>query len=165
MVFNILPCSTRECNEQHRLWIKVQGVDKKQRNEAAMKALSLVGLEAYAFNATRNFQEVCNKESDLLVLCSDPDILLMDEAFSIRSIDTSPNARRVDVDPNTLQTILFITHDLNEALRIGDRVCILRDGYVVQIGTAEEILTKPADAYVAEFVQDVDQGRLLMWNQ
>jgi glycine betaine/proline transport system ATP-binding protein len=59
------------------------------------------------------------------------------------------------------KTILFITHDLNEALRIGDRVCIMKDGAVVQIGTPEEILTKPATGYVAEFVQDVDQGRVI----
>jgi glycine betaine/proline transport system ATP-binding protein len=59
------------------------------------------------------------------------------------------------------KTILFITHDLNEALRIGDRVCIMKDGYVVQIGTPEEILTEPATGYVAEFVQDVDQGRVI----
>ncbi|HCW00750.1 MAG TPA: glycine/betaine ABC transporter ATP-binding protein, partial [Acidimicrobiaceae bacterium] len=59
------------------------------------------------------------------------------------------------------KTILFITHDLNEALRIGNRVCILRDGKVIQIGTPEEILTQPADGYVAEFVQDVDQGRVI----
>jgi glycine betaine/proline transport system ATP-binding protein len=59
------------------------------------------------------------------------------------------------------KTILFITHDLNEALRIGDRVCIMKDGVVVQIGTPEEILTQPATGYVAEFVQDVDQGRVI----
>ena len=87
----------------------------------------------------------------------------MDEAFS--ALD--PLIRRQMQDELMLiqselhKTILFITHDLNEALRIGDRVCILRDGYVVQIGTAEEILTQPADAYVAEFVQDVDQGRVI----
>ena len=60
------------------------------------------------------------------------------------------------------KTILFITHDLNEALRIGDRVCIMRGGRIVQIGTPEEILTKPATGYVAEFVQDVDQGRVIL---
>ena len=96
-------------------------------------------------------------------LASDPDVLLMDEAFS--ALD--PLIRRQMQDEmmaiqNDLQkTILFITHDLNEALRIGDRVCIMKDGAVVQIGTPEEILTKPATGYVAEFVQDVDQGRVI----
>jgi glycine betaine/proline transport system ATP-binding protein len=67
----------------------------------------------------------------------------------------------MDIQNELRKTILFITHDLNEALRIGDRVCIMRDGAVVQIGTPEEILTEPATAYVAEFVQDVDQGRVI----
>ena len=144
--------------------LKVQGVDKKKRNEAAMKALSLVGLEAYSLNATRELSGGMQQRVGLArALCSDPDILLMDEAFS--ALD--PLIRRqmqdelMSIQSRLHKTILFITHDLNEALRIGDRVCILRDGYVVQIGTAEEILTQPADAYVAEFVQDVDQGRVI----
>jgi glycine betaine/proline transport system ATP-binding protein len=67
----------------------------------------------------------------------------------------------MDIQAELHKTILFITHDLNEALRIGDRVCIMKDGEVVQIGTPEEILTEPATGYVAEFVQDVDQGRVI----
>ena len=95
-------------------------------------------------------------------LASDPSILLMDEAQRLRPTHPSSNARRINGDSATTEkTILFITHDLNEALRIGDRVCIMRGGRVVQIGTPEEILTKPASGYVAEFVQDVDQGRVI----
>ena len=96
-------------------------------------------------------------------LCSDPPILLMDEAFS--ALD--PLIRRqmqdelMEIQNQLHKTILFITHDLNEALRIGNRVCILRDGRIIQIGTPEEILTEPANGYVAEFVQDVDQGRVI----
>jgi glycine betaine/proline transport system ATP-binding protein len=67
----------------------------------------------------------------------------------------------MEIQSRVHKTILFITHDLNEALRIGDRVCIMKDGAVVQIGTPEEILTEPATGYVAEFVQDVDQGRVI----
>ena len=144
--------------------LKIQGVDKKERREAAMRALSLVGLEAYAFNATRELSGGMQQRVGLArALCSDPDILLMDEAFS--ALDPLIRRQMQDelmaIQDRLHKTILFITHDLNEALRIGNRVCILRDGYVVQIGTAEEILTKPADAYVAEFVQDVDQGRVI----
>ena len=87
----------------------------------------------------------------------------MDEAFS--ALDPLIRRQMQDelmvIQEQLHKTILFITHDLNEALRIGNRVCILRDGYVVQIGTPEEILTEPADAYVAEFTQDVDQGRVI----
>ena len=144
--------------------LKVQGVDKEERDKAAMKALSLVGLEPYARNFPRELSGGMQQRVGLArALASDPDILLMDEAFS--ALD--PLIRRqmqdelMDIQNEVRKTILFITHDLNEALRIGDRVCIMRDGAVVQIGTPEEILTEPATAYVAEFVQDVDQGRVI----
>nr|MCS5677703.1 betaine/proline/choline family ABC transporter ATP-binding protein [Acidimicrobiales bacterium] len=144
--------------------LQVQGVDKKERREAAMRALSMVGLEAYAFNAVKELSGGMQQRVGLArALCSDPDILLMDEAFS--ALDPLIRRQMQDellaIQEKLHKTILFITHDLNEALRICNRVCILRDGYVVQIGTAEEILTQPADGYVAEFVQDVDQGRVI----
>ena len=144
--------------------LQVQGVEKKERREAAMRALSMVGLEAYAFNAVKELSGGMQQRVGLArALCSDPDILLMDEAFS--ALDPLIRRQMQDellaIQEKLHKTILFITHDLNEALRICNRVCILRDGYVVQIGTAEEILTQPADGYVAEFVQDVDQGRVI----
>ena len=144
--------------------LKVQGVDKEQRDQAALKALSLVGLQPYARNLPRELSGGMQQRVGLArALASDPDILLMDEAFS--ALD--PLIRRqmqdelIDIQNEVQKTILFITHDLNEALRIGDRVCIMRDGAVIQIGTPEAILTEPATAYVAEFVQDVDQGRVI----
>ena len=144
--------------------LKVQGVHKGERDAAAMKALSLVGLEPYSRNLPRELSGGMQQRVGLArALATDPDILLMDEAFS--ALD--PLIRRqmqdelMDIQNELRKTILFITHDLNEALRIGDRVCIMRDGAVVQIGTPEEILTEPATAYVAEFVQDVDQGRVI----
>ncbi|MCY3539869.1 MAG: betaine/proline/choline family ABC transporter ATP-binding protein [bacterium] len=144
--------------------LKVQGVDKADRDSASIRALSLVGLEPYARYSPRELSGGMQQRVGLArALASDPDILLMDEAFS--ALD--PLIRRqmqdelMDIQNELRKTILFITHDLNEALRIGDRVCIMRDGAVVQIGTPEEILTEPATAYVAEFVQDVDQGRVI----
>jgi len=123
-----------------------------------------LGLEAYANNATSELSGGMQQRVGLArAMCTDPPILLMDEAFS--ALD--PLIRRqmqdelLEIQEQVHKTILFITHDLNEALRLGNRVCILRDGYVVQIGTPEEILTKPANGYVAEFVQDVDQGRVI----
>ena len=144
--------------------LKVQGVPKQERDAAALKALAMVGLEAYAYNATRQLSGGMQQRVGLArALCSDPPILLMDEAFS--ALDPLIRRQMQDelmvIQEQLHKTILFITHDLNEALRIGNRVCILRDGYVVQIGTPEEILTEPADAYVAEFTQDVDQGRVI----
>ena len=144
--------------------LKVQGVEKRERHEAAIEALAMVGLEAYAFNSTRQLSGGMQQRVGLArALCSNPEILLMDEAFS--ALDPLIRRQMQDelmaIQSKLHQTILFITHDLNEALRIGNRVCILRDGKVIQIGTPEEILTQPADGYVAEFVQDVDQGRVI----
>jgi glycine betaine/proline transport system ATP-binding protein len=144
--------------------LKVQGVEKRERHEAAIEALAMVGLEAYAFNSTRELSGGMQQRVGLArALCSNPDILLMDEAFS--ALDPLIRRQMQDelmaIQSKLHKTILFITHDLNEALRIGNRVCILRDGKVIQIGTPEEILTQPADGYVAEFVQDVDQGRVI----
>ena len=144
--------------------LKVQGVDKPKRQAAAIEALAMVGLEAYAFNSTRELSGGMQQRVGLArALCSNPDILLMDEAFS--ALDPLIRRQMQDelmaIQDKVHKTILFITHDLNEALRMGSRICILRDGLVVQIGTPEEILTEPADGYVAEFVQDVDQGRVI----
>jgi|TARA_B100000929_G_scaffold75806_1_gene59124 glycine betaine/proline transport system ATP-binding protein len=124
----------------------------------------MVGLEAYAQNAVGELSGGMQQRVGLArALCSDPPILLMDEAFS--ALDPLIRRQMQDelmiIQERLHKTILFITHDLNEALRIGNRVCILRDGYVVQIGTPEEILTEPANSYVAEFTQDVDQGRVI----
>ncbi|HBV07191.1 MAG TPA: glycine betaine/L-proline ABC transporter ATP-binding protein, partial [Enterococcus faecalis] len=96
-------------------------------------------------------------------LANDPEILLMDEAFS--ALD--PLIRRemqdelLDLQENVKKTIIFITHDLNEALRIGDRIALMKDGQIMQIGTGEEILTNPANEYVRTFVEDVDRSKVL----
>ena len=144
--------------------LRVQKVGRNERNQAALQALSLVGLAPFAEHRPAQLSGGMQQRVGLArALASDPDILLMDEAFS--ALD--PLIRRqmqdelMEIQSRVHKTILFITHDLNEALRIGDRVCIMKDGAVVQIGTPEEILTEPATGYVAEFVQDVDQGRVI----
>lgn len=144
--------------------LEVQGVERRERRRRALEALSLVGLEPYALSMPGQLSGGMQQRVGLArALASDPEILLMDEAFS--ALD--PLIRRqmqdelIAIQRQLRKTILFITHDLNEALRLGDRVCIMRDGRVVQIGTPEEILTEPATGYVAEFVQDVDQGRVI----
>ena len=116
--------------------LKVQRVDKGARNEAAMRALALVGLDSYSQNMPSELSGGMQQRVGLArALASDPEILLMDEAFS--ALD--PLIRRqmqdelLEIQSELHKTILFITHDLNEALRIGDRVCIMKDGAVVQI--------------------------------
>jgi len=148
--------------------LKVQKVSKPERESAAIKALGLVGLEAYAKSYPEELSGGMQQRVGLArALATDPDILLMDEAFSALDplIRRQMQDEMMDIQNQLHKTILFITHDLNEALRIGDRVCIMKDGAVVQIGTPEEILTKPATGYVAEFVQDVDQGRVIQTHE
>ncbi len=95
-------------------------------------------------------------------LTSDPDVLLMDEAFS--ALD--PLIRRdmqdelLDLQQRLEKTIIFVTHDLDEALKLGDRIALMKDGAIVQVGTPEEILTNPENAYVEKFVADVDLTRV-----
>ena len=144
--------------------LKVKGVDRNDRNEAAERALALVGLSGYENNFPRQLSGGMQQRVGLArALATDPDILLMDEAFS--ALD--PLIRRqmqdelMEIQNQLHKTILFITHDLNEALRVGSRVCIMKDGEIHQIGTPEDILMRPETDYVAEFVQDVDQGRVL----
>jgi glycine betaine/proline transport system ATP-binding protein len=144
--------------------LKIQGVNKTDRDKASLKALGLVGLAHYATSMPGELSGGMQQRVGLArALASDPDILLMDEAFSALDplIRRQMQDEMMAIQNELRKTILFITHDLNEALRIGDRVCIMKDGAVVQIGTPEEILTKPATGYVAEFVQDVDQGRVI----
>ena len=96
-------------------------------------------------------------------LAADTDVLLMDEAFSALDplIRREMQDQLVELQHRLGKTIVFITHDLNEAMRLGDRIAMMRDGRIVQIGTAEQILTDPANDYVAQFVQDVDRTRVL----
>ncbi len=144
--------------------LKVQGVEKATRDSRALEALDMVGLAAYANSMPGQLSGGMQQRVGLArALASDPDILLMDEAFSALDplIRRQMQDEMMAIQDQLHKTILFITHDLNEALRIGDRVCIMKDGAVVQIGTPEEILTQPATGYVAEFVQDVDQGRVI----
>ncbi len=147
--------------------LKVKGTDLVSREEAAAKALALVGLDGYERSHPSQLSGGMQQRVGLArALATEPDILLMDEAFS--ALD--PLIRRqmqdelMDIQAGMDQrnTILFITHDLNEALRIGDRVCIMKDGAIHQIGTPGDILMRPETDYVAEFVQDVDQGRVLL---
>ena len=96
-------------------------------------------------------------------LCNNPDILLMDEAFSALDplIRKSMQDELISLQNSLNKTIVFVTHDLDEALKIGDRIALMNNGTIVQIGTAEEILTRPANDYVEKFVEDVDRTKVL----
>ncbi|MFZ2552207.1 MAG: glycine betaine/L-proline ABC transporter ATP-binding protein, partial [Trichococcus flocculiformis] len=154
--FGLFPHRTILENTEYGL--EVQGVAKAERKERAQQALENSGLGDYSDQYPHQLSGGMQQRVGLArALANDPEILLMDEAFS--ALD--PLIRRemqdelLDLQANVSKTIIFITHDLNEALRIGDRIALLKDGELVQIGTPEEILTNPATRYVEKFVEDV----------
>lgn len=150
--------------ENTQLGLELRGISKEERVAKAEKALENSGLlsfkEQYPDQLSGGMQQ---RVGLARALANDPEILLMDEAFS--ALD--PLIRRemqdelLDLQANVQKTIIFITHDLNEALRLGDRIALMKDGQIMQIGTGEEILTNPANDYVREFVEDVDRARVL----
>lgn len=160
--FAILPHRTVLGNVEFGL--ELQDVDKEERLEKARKIIKLVGLEGnednYPSQLSGGMQQRVGLARGLAV---DADILLMDEAFS--ALD--PLIRRqmqdelLELQSRMKKTILFVTHDLDEAFRLGDRIAIMKDGRIVQIGTAEEIISKPADDYVKAFVEDMDRSAVL----
>ncbi len=144
--------------------LEIQNADSAEKNERAQKALELVGLKGWETRYPEELSGGMQQRVGLArALAVDPEILLMDEAFS--ALD--PLIRRemqdelLDLQQKMNKTIVFITHDLDEALKIGDRVALMKDGEVVQIDPPELILTNPADEYVAKFVEDVDLAKVL----
>jgi glycine betaine/proline transport system ATP-binding protein len=139
--------------------LELDGVDKTTRIERATDSLAQVGLEgwedAYPDQLSGGMQQRVGLARGLAV---DPDILLMDEAFSALDplIRTEMQDELLKLQDRHERTIVFISHDLDEALRIGDRIAIMEGGRVVQVGTPEEILQNPADDYVRAFFRGVD---------
>ncbi|BFQ96648.1 quaternary amine ABC transporter ATP-binding protein [Enterococcus cecorum] len=160
--FGLFPHRTILENVEYGLEIK--GVTKEEREKRAKKALDNAGLLDFADQYPDQLSGGMQQRVGLArALANDPEILLMDEAFS--ALD--PLIRRemqdelLDLQAREKRTIIFITHDLNEALRIGDRIALMKDGQIMQIGTGEEILTNPANQFVREFVEDVDRTKVL----
>ena len=150
--------------ENTEFGLEVRGVDKEERMRLAEQALDNAGLLSFKDQYPDQLSGGMQQRVGLArALANNPDILLMDEAFS--ALD--PLIRRemqdelLDLQAEHERTIIFITHDLNEALRIGDRIAIMADGQIMQIGTGEEILTNPANDFVREFVEDVDRSKVL----
>ncbi len=139
-------------------------VEKSKRNERAMEALSQVGLEGWEAQYPAQLSGGMQQRVGLArALAVDPDIMLMDEAFSALDplIRTEMQDELLKLQDNSQRTIVFISHDLDEALRIGDRIAIMESGRVVQVGTPEEILQNPADEYVRAFFRGVDPTNVI----
>lgn len=144
--------------------LEVQGIPEDERYQRGEELLQMVGLAGYGGSMPDDLSGGMKQRVGLArALTSDPDILLMDEAFS--ALD--PLIRRdmqdelLDLQQRLEKTIIFVTHDLDEALKLGDRIALMKDGEIVQIGTPEEILANPGDAYVEQFVAGVDMTKVL----
>lgn len=144
--------------------LEIRGVDKSERYESALEAIETVGLKGWETYFPREMSGGMQQRVGLArALAVNSEVLLMDEPFS----GLDPLIRRemqdelISLQTEIHKTIVFITHDLNEALKLGDRIAIMRDGEIVQNGSPEEIVTLPADDYVTSFVQDVSRGRVI----
>ncbi|GIN64146.1 glycine betaine transport ATP-binding protein OpuAA [Robertmurraya siralis] len=160
--FALFPHRTVLSNTEYGL--EVKGSDRKQQREKALEALKLVGLEGYENSYPSELSGGMQQRVGLArALANDPDVLLMDEAFSALDplIRKDMQNELLELQEKMEKTIIFITHDLDEALRIGDRIALMKDGSIVQVGTPEEILMNPANDYVERFVEDVDLSKVL----
>jgi glycine betaine/proline transport system ATP-binding protein len=144
--------------------LEIQGIKKSERLATARKWMDIVGLQGYDQQYPAQLSGGQQQRVGLSrALCTDAEILLMDEAFSALDplIRSEMQDQLITLQEELHKTIIFITHDLDEALRLGDRIAILKDGELVQQGTPHEILLNPADDYVEAFVKDVNRARAL----
>ena len=160
--FALLPHRTVRDNAAYGL--EQQGVEKSKRLEQADHWLEVVGLKGWGDRLPSQLSGGMQQRVGLArALAAETDILLMDEAFSALDplIRREMQDQLIELQSSLGKTIVFITHDLNEAMYVGDRIAVMRSGKIVQIGTAEQILTDPANDYVAKFIADVDRSRVL----
>ena len=144
--------------------LELQGVPKQEREKKAMKSMEIVGLKGYQNQMVSQLSGGMQQRVGLArALANNPEVLLMDEAFSALDplIRVQMQDEMLAIQSKMKKTIIFITHDLNEAIKLGDRIAIMRDGEIVQVGTSEEILTEPANYYVARFVENVDRSKIV----
>ncbi len=144
--------------------LEIQKIEKQERMNKAYEALKQVGLEGYESSYPSELSGGMQQRVGLArALATEADILLMDEAFSALDplIRKEMQDELMALQSTMKKTIIFITHDLDEALKIGDRIAIMKEGVIVQIGTPEEILENPADEYVSTFTKDVNRSKVL----
>ncbi len=160
--FALFPHRTVQQNAEFGL--EIRGVEKTERSEIALKALKQVGLDGWEDAYPNQLSGGMQQRVGLArALANDSTVLLMDEAFSALDplIRGDMQQELLELQHRMQKTTVFITHDLDEAINIGDRIILLKDGEIVQIGTPEEILTKPADDYVKRFIEGVDMSKIL----
>lgn len=161
--FALLPHRTVIDNVVYGL--EIQGVDKATQQKEARRWIDRVGLSGFEDNYPNQLSGGMQQRVGLArALTNDAPILLMDEAFSALDplIRMDMQTVLLDLQAELNKTVVFITHDLDEALRLGDRIAILRDGAIVQEGTGQDIVLRPADDYIENFVKEVNRGRVIL---
>lgn len=143
--------------------LEIRQMPKEKREAIARKNIEIVGLKGYEDKYPDELSGGMQQRVGLArALANDPDILLMDEPFSALDplIRREMQLELLDIQDRLQKTIIFITHDVNEAFKLGDRVAVMKDGRVVQVGTPEEIIESPADEYISEFIKDIDRSKV-----
>lgn len=143
--------------------LEIRNIPKEERRKIALKNIEVVGLKGYEDKYPDELSGGMQQRVGLArALANDPDILLMDEPFSALDplIRREMQLELLDIQERLQKTIIFITHDVNEAFKLGDRVAVMKDGRVVQIDTPEAIIEKPADDYISEFIKDIDRSKV-----
>ena len=160
--FGLLP--HRNVMDNVSFGLEIQNVDEATWRTKALEAIKVVGLDGYENSPVQALSGGMQQRVGLArALATDPEILLMDEAFSALDplIRTQMQDELIELQARLHKTVVFITHDLDEALKLGDRIVIMKDGIIDQIDTPEGILTNPATEYVATFVENVDRSKVL----
>ncbi|WP_373895597.1 glycine betaine/L-proline ABC transporter ATP-binding protein [Virgibacillus sp. CBA3643] len=143
--------------------LEVRGVSKEERHKTALENIENVGLKGYEDKYPDELSGGMQQRVGLArALANDPEILLMDEPFSALDplIRREMQLELLDIQERLQKTIVFITHDVNEAFKLGDRVAVMKDGRIVQIGTPEEIIEAPANDYISDFIKDIDRSKV-----
>ena len=143
--------------------LEVRGMSRDEREKKAIEAISMVGLDGWAYQSCDQLSGGMRQRVGIArALVSDPEILLMDEPFSALDplVRKDMQFELLQIQRKLKKTIVFITHDIDEAFKMGDTVCIMKDGKVVQIGTPEELTMNPADDYVKEFIESADRSKV-----
>ena len=160
--FALLPHRTVMGNVEYGL--EVQGMPKAERQKRSQEIIDTVGLSGYEWKFASELSGGMQQRVGLArALAADPEILLMDEAFSALDplIRSQLQDDLLEIQDRLGKTIVFVSHDLDEALKLGNRIAIMRDGRLIQVGTPQQIITQPADDYVSAFVEGADRTHVL----